>query len=61
MNAYQRNRNRYFLPIVKLKDYNVLIDGRRVFHQPAKNDKNNTITLERLQMVMEMIFHLVVC
>ena len=60
MNAYQRNHNRYFLSLVELKHYNVLIDGRRFFDQPVKNDKNNTITFERLQMVIEMIFHLVV-
>ena len=29
---------RYFFPTVEIKDYNVMIDGRHVFHQPVKND-----------------------
>ena len=32
--SYQQN----FLPTVKIKDYNVLIDGKNFLDQPAKND-----------------------
>ena len=28
----------YFLPKVKIKDYNVIIDGENFFDQPVKND-----------------------
>ena len=28
----------YFLPTVQTKDYNVVLDGRNFFNQPAKNN-----------------------
>ena len=30
--------NRYYLPSVKIKDYNLTIDGRNFFDQPVKKD-----------------------
>ena len=30
---------KYFLPTVKIKDYNVMIDGENVLDQPIKNDQ----------------------
>ena len=30
--------SRYFLPTGKIKDYHVMIDGRKFFDQPIKND-----------------------
>ena len=36
---------RYYLPLVEVKDYNIMIDGRNFFHQPVNNNliKNNNI------------------
>ena len=31
-------RTKYFIPKVKVKDYNVIIDGRNFFDKPIKND-----------------------
>ena len=28
-----------YVPNVEIKNYNVMIDGKNVFHQPTKNDK----------------------
>ena len=30
------SHNRYYLPAVKIKDYNLAIDGRNFFDQPVK-------------------------
>ena len=32
------NYNRYYLPAVKIKDYNLTIDGRNFFDEPVKKD-----------------------
>ena len=29
---------RYYLPLVEIKDYNVVIDGRNFFYKPVKNN-----------------------
>lgn len=34
--AHRIRQNGYFLPIVEMKDDNVIIDGRTFFHTPAK-------------------------
>ena len=34
----QESHKQYYLPTVEIKDYNVLIDGRKIFHQLIKND-----------------------
>ena len=39
---------RYFLPTVEIKDYNVMIDGRHVFNQPAKNDLKTYESIQKL-------------
>ena len=36
-NGWESHKQCY-LPTVKIKDYNVVIDGRKLFHQPIKND-----------------------
>ena len=36
-NAQRTSYNRYFFPTVKMKDYNVMIDGQNFFDQPVKN------------------------
>ena len=39
-NDAQRTSNRrYYIPNVKIKDYNVMIDRKNFFDQPVKNDK----------------------
>ena len=47
----------YYLPLVEIKGYNVVIDGRNFLNQSLKS---NLITFERSQWVMEMITQLVV-
>ena len=37
--AQRRSAKRYYLPTVRIKDYNVLINGENFFDQPIKNDK----------------------
>lgn len=34
----RRSNKRYHLPAIKLKDYNVVINGRNYFDQPTGND-----------------------
>ena len=48
----------FYLLIVKIKDYNIIIDGRIFFDQPVKIDLKHMITLERLQQVKVMITQL---
>ena len=39
-NDSQRTSNRrYYIPNVEIKDYNVMIDRKKLFDQPVKNDK----------------------
>ena len=39
---------RYYLPLVEIKDYNIMIDGQNFFDQPIKND---LITCENIQNI----------
>ena len=34
----QKRYKQYYLPTVKIKDYNVVIDGRNFFDKPIRND-----------------------
>ena len=34
----RKSYKQYFLPTVEIKNYNVMIDGRKFFDQPVKND-----------------------
>ena len=36
--AHRTRYKQYFLPTVKIKDYNVMSNGQNFFHQPVKND-----------------------
>ena len=36
--AHQTSYKMHFLPTVEIKDYNVMIDGRKCFDQSVKND-----------------------
>ena len=48
-NETQRiSSKRYYLPIVRVKNYNVMIDGKNFFNQPIKNDK---ITYENIRKI----------
>ena len=33
----RESHRQYYLPTVKIKDYNVIIDGGNFFHKPTKN------------------------
>ena len=45
----QRTSNkRYYLPNVKIKDHNVMIGGKNILDQPAKNNK---VTYENIRKV----------
>ena len=37
--AQRTSNKRFYIPNVKIKDYNVMIDGKNFFDQPVKNDK----------------------
>ena len=44
----RESNDQYYLPIVEIKDYNVMIDGRNFFDQPIKNNLktyNNVIKI----------------
>ena len=37
--AKRTSNKRYFVPNVKIKEYNIMIDGKKFFDPPIKNDK----------------------
>ena len=37
--AKRTSNKRYFVPNVKIKEYNIMIDGKNFFDPPIKNDK----------------------
>ena len=52
----------YYIPNAKLKEYNVMVDGKSFFDQPVKKDKVKRMTIsEKLLLVKEMITRLAVC
>ena len=38
-NTHRTGYKQYFLPIVDIKDYNVMTARKRLFDQPVKNDR----------------------
>ena len=44
----RRNTDRYYLPIVQIKDYNIMINGKNFFDQPIKNNK---VTYENIRKI----------
>ena len=36
---YRNSFSRYYVPDTKIKDFNVLIDGKKIFHLPVKNEE----------------------
>ena len=48
-NVAQRiSNNRYYVPNVEVKDYNVMIDGKNFLDQPVKNNK---VTYENIRKI----------
>ena len=39
----RNSHEQYYLPTVEIKDYNVMMDGRKFFYQPIKNDLKHMI------------------
>ena len=46
---YRRSDERYYLPTVEIKDYNIVINGENFFDQPIKN--NNKITYGNIRKI----------
>ena len=44
----RKEQERYYIPNVEIKDYNVMIDGKNFFDQPVKNDK---VTYENIRKI----------
>ena len=42
------SKKRYCIPNVEIKDYNVMIDGKKLFDQPGKKDK---VTYENIRKI----------
>ena len=47
-NAQRTSYKQYFFPTVEIKDYNVMIDGKNVFDQPAKNKLRTYDSIKRI-------------
>ena len=60
--AYRRSYRQFFLPTVEIKDYNVIIDEKKLFlSQPVKNHLITYKNIRKIDLVKEMITQLVVC
>ena len=44
----RRNHERYYLPLLEIKYYNVATDGRNFFDQPVRN---NLITYDNIRKI----------
>ena len=45
---YRKSHERYYLPNVEIKDYNIMINGENFFDQPIKNNK---VTYENIRKI----------
>ena len=45
---YRKSDERYYLPNVEIKDYNIMINGKNFFDQPIKNNK---VTYENIRKI----------
>ena len=45
---YRTSDDRYYLPTVEIKDYNIMINGENFFDQPIKNNK---VTYENIRKI----------
>ena len=59
-NAVRTGDTVHFLPKMKIKCYNVMIDGKKFFVKPVKNNLITYDNIQKLQLVKEMITKLVV-
>ena len=46
--AQRTAHDSYYLPIVEIKDYNIMINGENFFNQPIKNNK---VTYENIRKI----------
>ena len=46
---YRTSHERYYLPNVEIKDYNIIINGENFFDQPVKNNK---VTYENIRKIV---------
>ena len=44
----RKSDDQYYLPIVEIKDYNVMIDGENFFDQPIKNNKKTYDNIRKI-------------
>ena len=58
--AQRASNNKYYLPNIEIKDYNVMIYWKNFFAQPIRKIKQHMRTLEKLLLVKEMIMQPVV-
>ena len=58
-NPFTANSHRkYFLPRIRIKNYNIEIDGRNFYDQPINDQSGNTMKLEKHQQEKVMIIRL---
>ena len=50
MNLIEKYTQKYCLPTAKIKDYNVIIDGRNFFDQPIKNDFKTYDNIRKIKL-----------
>ena len=48
-NAHRRSYNRYFIPTVEIKDYNVMINGQSCFDDPVKSDLKTNENIQKIE------------
>ena len=47
-NDLRASNKRYYIPNIEIKDSNVMIDGKNLFHQPVKNDKVTHVNIRKI-------------
>ena len=50
--AQHTSHKRYYLPTVEIKNYNVMIDGKKVFDQAVRN---NLITYDNIKKFVQLV------
>ena len=51
--AQHTSHKRYYLPTVEIKNYNVMIDGKKVFDQAVRN---NLITYDNIKKFVQLVY-----
>ena len=57
----RKSAKRYHLQNVKIKDYNIVINGENFFDEPIKDNKVTYENIRKIATVKEMTTQLVVC